>query len=481
MTEIFGTTTPPPLSTSFTVSPITPLVNAPVTFTTTSSGGVSPYSISWNFGDGASGTGSSIVHTFTSAQTFTVTEKVTDSSSPPQTATSSSTLTVLGTPPPLSTGFTFLPTTLSTNSLVTFTAVTTGGTAPYTITWNFGDGSTGTGTIVSHTYTTAQSFTVAEAAKDSSSFQQTATSSQIVSVVLPLTGNFGNCSNLPQGWSCGNAVPSTSSATIVNGVLETLESNPGQGGSNSYNYATTQMGVFPWSPCQAPASGAIPSGVTSVSSHFTFLAYAPSSTPSSDRYHIYIALYYWLPNGAVSAGGPTYQCLDTQIRVENVGGTFSPVGSTATYDPGDSFGWDQVTLSDLVVGQSYTLTADVGQQCQSDLAAWGLPSSTQCQLAGIEIGTEGYQFQELDVNWDAVGLTTGAPPPSGLTTSISFTPTSAAQGQSVSFKGTASGGIVPYTYSWNFADGTTGTGSSTSHIYSVSGTQVVNLQVPDPI
>src|SRR5207249_10010248 len=35
MTEFFGTSTPPPLSTSFTVSPITPLVNSPVTFTTT--------------------------------------------------------------------------------------------------------------------------------------------------------------------------------------------------------------------------------------------------------------------------------------------------------------------------------------------------------------------------------------------------------------------------------------------------------------
>ena len=384
-------------------------------------------------------------------------------------------------PPPLSTSFTSSPSTTLVSVPVMFTATTSGGTAPYTISWNFGDGATGTGAIATYSYSVAQTFTVTEVAKDSSSPQQTVTSSQTVTVSssASLTGNFGSCTSLPQGWSCGNAVPSTSSATIVNGVLETLESNPGQGGSNSYNYATTQMGVFPWSPCQAPASGAIPSGVTSVSSHFTFLAYAPSSTPSSDRYHIYIALYYWLPNGAVSAGGPTYQCLDTQIRVENVGGTFSPVGSTATYDPGDSFGWDQVTLSDLVVGQSYTLTADVAQQCQSDLAAWGLPSSTQCQLAGIEIGTEGYQFQELDVNWDAVGLTTGAPPPSGLTTSISFTPTSAAQGQSVSFKGTASGGIVPYTYSWNFGDGTTGTGSSTSHIYSVSGTHVVNLQVSD--
>jgi len=385
-------------------------------------------------------------------------------------------------PSPLSTSFTPSPSTTLVNVPVTFTATTSGGTAPYTISWNFGDGATGTGTIATHSYSGAQTFTVTETAKDSSSPQQTVTSSQTftVSSSTSLTGNFGSCTSLPQGWSCGNALPSTSSATIVNGVLETSESNPGQGGSNSYNYATTQMGTFPWSPCQAPASGAIPSGVTSVSSHFTFLSYAPSSTPSSDRYHIYIALYYWLPNGAVSAGGPTYQCLDTQVRVENVGGAFSPVGSTATYDPGDSFGWDQVTLSDLVVGQSYTLTADVGQQCQSDLAAWGLPSSTQCQLAGIEIGTEGYQFQQLDANWDTVSLTTGAPPPpSGLTTTISFTPASPTQGQSVSFKSIASGGTAPYAYSWDFGDGTRGTGSSAPHIYSGSGTFVVSLQVSD--
>src|SRR5438445_5040941 len=310
-------------------------------------------------------------------------------------------------PSSLSTSFTASPSTTLVNVPVAFTATTSGGTAPYTISWNFGDGATGTGAIVTHSYSIAQTFTVTETAKDSSSPQQTVTSSQTVTVSssTSLTGNFGSCPSLPQGWNCGNALRSTSSATIVNVVLETREPNPGQGGSNSYNYATTQMGTFPWSPCQAPASGAIPSGVTSVSSHFTFLAYAPSSTPSSDRYHIYIALYYWLPNGAVSAGGPTYQCLHTQVRVENVRASFSPVGSTASYDPGDSFGWDQVTLSDLVVGQSYTLTADVGQQCQRDLPAWGLPSSTQCQLAGIEIGTEGYQFQQLDANWDTVSLT----------------------------------------------------------------------------
>src|SRR3989441_45302 len=459
------TTPPPPLLTSFTVSPKAPLVNAPATFTATSSGGVSPYSISWNFGDGASGTGSSIVHTFTSAQTFTVTEKVTDSSSPSQTATSSSTVTVLGTPPPLSTGFTFLPTTPSTNSLVTFTAVTTGGTTPYTITWNFGDGSTGTGTIVSHPYTTAQSFTVAETVKDSSSLQQTATSSQTVTVVLPPTGNFGTCSNLPQGWSCGNAIPSASSSTIVNGVLETRQSNPGQGNDTIYYYATTQKGAFPWSPCQAPVSGVIPTGLSSVSANFTVLSYNPGSSPSSDRYHIYIALYYWLPNGPVSAGGSTYQCLDSQVRLENVGGIFSAIGATATYNPRDSFGCDQVTLP-TSLGPSGTATGQNPSHAYSSAGTYTVTLTA----------TDASSPQQKAVASKTVTVTIPA-----LAASFTFTPSSPQVNSLITFTGSGAGGVTPYTYSWMFGDGQTASGATVTHAYSTAGSFTVTLTLTDAV
>ena len=214
----------------------------------------------------------------------------------------------------------------------------------------------------------------------------------------PLSGgNFGSCTLLPQGWRCGNGEGlSGTSTTMVDGVAETVLRAQGVGNETNYQFATTQKGEFPWSPCQAPAIGVLPAGLTSVSTTFTLKSFTPSGTY---RYHIYLALYYWLPSGPVTASGLTYRCLDTQVRAENINGNFSPVGTVATYDPGDSFGWDQVTIDSVSTGGTYTLTANVEQQCQNDLGAWGLPTNTPCQLAGVEIGIEGFQFTELSVYW----------------------------------------------------------------------------------
>ena len=205
--------------------------------------------------------------------------------------------------------------------------------------------------------------------------------------------------SLPQGWSCGNesGQGGAASANINSGILSTSLSNVG-GGSNSYAFATTQSGTFPWSPCQAPANGVLPSTLKSISSTFVM----NSILNTGGRFHIYIALYYWLPNGAQVSGGSSYQCLDTQVRAENINGAWTSAGTTETYNPGDSFGWDQVTLANLSVGPTYTLTANISQQCARDESSYGI--SAPCQLAGIEIGIEGFQFQELNISFTSVSL-----------------------------------------------------------------------------
>ncbi len=474
MTSFFGASTPRALAVSFTFAPSPPSIGRAVTFRGTATGGVGPYAFSWDFGDGNTGSGATPTHVYAQPGTFLVTLMVTDSAPLPATSVIAQMLTVSA-PTGFTTNFVFSPSSPAATQQVTFTAGPSGGAPPYTVTWDFGDGGTGTGVTATHTYATAQSYNVTESARDSSSPQQTATSSQSITV-FSSAGNFGACSALPQGWNCSNTNGlAGSSISIVNGVLQTRESNPGVGSDSSYYYATTQKGTFPWSPCQGPASGVLPQGLTSVSTTFTPVTFTRSGN-STNRYHIYLALYYWLPNGPVSSGGSTYQCLDTQVRAENIGGSFSPTGSTATYNPRDSFGWDNVTLGSVTMGQTYTLTASVVNQCQQDLLAWGLPSSTPCQLAGIEIGTEGYRFRELDVNWFSVRLSTLTSP---LATSYTFSPVNPQTGQAVSFLAAASGGTGQFTYSWDFGDGNMGVGVSVTHAYSASGNFTVALTARD--
>lgn len=68
-----------------------------------------------------------------------------------------------------------------------------------------------------------------------------------------------------------------------------------------------------------------------------------------------------------------------------------------------------------------------------------------------------------------------SPPTEQLSTSITTTISS----MTVSFQSNVSGGTAPYTYQWNFGDGTTSTLASPSHTYSTAGTYSVTLTVKD--
>jgi PKD repeat protein len=69
---------------------------------------------------------------------------------------------------------------------------------------------------------------------------------------------------------------------------------------------------------------------------------------------------------------------------------------------------------------------------------------------------------------------------SPLTAAASGTPTTGNAPLSVSFTGSATGGTAPYTYSWNFGDGTaTGTAQNPNHTYTTAGNYTATLTVTD--
>jgi PKD repeat protein len=68
-----------------------------------------------------------------------------------------------------------------------------------------------------------------------------------------------------------------------------------------------------------------------------------------------------------------------------------------------------------------------------------------------------------------------------LTASFTFTPSSPATNQAVTFTASASGGASPYTYNWSFGDGTTSTGNPATHSYSTAATYSAQLTVRDSV
>ncbi|TMI08717.1 PKD domain-containing protein [Candidatus Bathyarchaeota archaeon] len=89
ITNVFGATSvsfqntttinpPPPLRASASASPNPAKVNQPASFSCAATGGIQPYSYSWTFGDGTSGTVQNPTHTYTTLGPMIATCTVTD-------------------------------------------------------------------------------------------------------------------------------------------------------------------------------------------------------------------------------------------------------------------------------------------------------------------------------------------------------------------------------------------------------------------
>jgi PKD repeat protein len=181
----------------FTFSPTNPTINQDVSFNASSST-VSNGTFAWDFGDGQTGTGVTLTHRYVRNGTFTVT--LTATSDTRASSSSSRTINVSATLPATVANFTFSPTQPSINQDVSFTAnaspVIGGpgggfpggpGVTPFgaTYSWDFGDGTSGTGTSTTHRYTRGGTYTVRLVVTSDTGLSATTTRQITVSTTLP--------------------------------------------------------------------------------------------------------------------------------------------------------------------------------------------------------------------------------------------------------------------------------------------------------
>ncbi len=172
-----------PPSVAVTADPTSGSVPFTVSFTASVSNGLAPYTYNWSFGDGGSGSGPSPTHTYTVPLTdavYAAVVTVTDSTS----NTTSGVVYITATAP-LQVSASANQTSGTVPLTVAFSASATYGEPPYTYAWSFGDGSVGSGSSVSHTYSSAGTFVARVQVADSSSPPESGSSSVSISASAP--------------------------------------------------------------------------------------------------------------------------------------------------------------------------------------------------------------------------------------------------------------------------------------------------------
>src|SRR5215210_5958663 len=183
--ELIAAAPAEPLTVEITSSDTEGVAPATFDFEANVTGGTVPYTYSWAFGDGSveSDDDESIDHTFDVAGTYNVDLTVTDSTG--RTVSDSILITGEPAPPLTAVEITSRDTEGVAPATFDFEANVTGGTVPYTYSWDFGDGSVESGDdeTVDHTFNIAGTYTVTATVTDSTG--RTVSDSILITVEAP--------------------------------------------------------------------------------------------------------------------------------------------------------------------------------------------------------------------------------------------------------------------------------------------------------
>jgi hypothetical protein len=227
----------PLLTLNATGTPGTTIAGEPVRFSANASGGTPPYHYVWMFGDGGSAVGANATHAYTSAGVFQAVAQVTDAGRGTMLANVS-----LSVGPALvaSLQLSFNPVdALATDQ---FSGNASGGMgAPYTLSWEFGDGGVGVGTSSTHAYALPGPETVTLEAKDRAGYTTNQSLVVLVNAELAATAT-SSANTTPPGQ------PVTFDVTYTGGTspyaFSWLFGDGGRSSSSAPTHDFTQTGAF---------------------------------------------------------------------------------------------------------------------------------------------------------------------------------------------------------------------------------------------
>lgn len=462
-----------------------------------------PLTYTWDFGDGATGTGSAVSHEYSSVGPFTVTLIVSDGT---DSAAATKTITIENRAPVANAGGPY-------NGLRTAPIVFNGSASsdidgdPLTYSWDFGDGGTGTGASPAYTFLFPGVFTVTLTVSDGMATSAPATTTVTIvnqAPVVNIGGPYTGARNVPIQF---NASATDPEGDLLASFWEFGDNEGGEGFTPTHAYATigtftarfhviddmganviTETTVTVVNQAPSANAGGPYNGVSNTP--ITFDASA-SSDPDGDSLtytwnfgdgstgigmnatHAYATTGTFTVTLTVSDGSASSTPATAAVTIANRaptangGGPYNSVRNVPiTFDGSASSDPD---------GDSLTYTWDFGDGT--------IGTGVSPTHAFISRGTFTITLTVSD------GTETSAP--AEVTITIANQPPTANAGGpytgvrnvAITFDGSASTDpeIDPLRYDWDFGDGSTGSGMTESHAYATAGTFTVTLTVSDMI